>query len=209
VNRRPFTTLSGPAAVLLRANVDTDIIIRVERMTSSDPAALAPFAFEALRYRPDGTEDLSFPFNDPRYRGAQILIAGPNFGCGSSREPAVWAIMGLGVRCVIASGFGDIFSTNCLTNGVLPIVLDDASIEQLAAMAADGLQVTVDLKAQQVRAQGASWPFQIGAAQKLSLLEGLDDLDLALRFAEDTARWEHDDRLDRPWAWHTMQIGES
>jgi 3-isopropylmalate/(R)-2-methylmalate dehydratase small subunit len=208
LNRAPFTTLCGPAAPLLRANIDTDIIIRVERMTSTDPAALAPFAFEAIRYRPDGTEDLSFPFNDPRFRGAKILIAGANFGCGSSREPAVWAIMGLGVHCVIAASFGDIFSANCLTNGVLPIVLNEASIEQLGAMAAAGLHLTVDLRAQHVSAPGASWPFQIGAAQKLSLLEGLDDLDLALRFAADTARWEREDRLRRPWAWQITHIGE-
>jgi 3-isopropylmalate/(R)-2-methylmalate dehydratase small subunit len=203
VSRPPFTTVVGPAAPLMLSNIDTDVIIRVERMTSTDPQALAPYAFEALRYI-DGSEDPEFVLNQPRYRGAPILIAGDNFGCGSSREPAVWSLMGLGIRCVIAPSFGDIFVGNCLTNGVLPIVLDPASIAQLVERSTAGNAV-VDLGAQRVSAGEAWWPFEIGALSKMTLLEGLDDLELSMRFRPDTASWERRDRRDRPWAWNATE----
>jgi 3-isopropylmalate/(R)-2-methylmalate dehydratase small subunit len=208
VSRQPFTTITGVAVPLLLNNVDTDVIIRVERMTSVKPDVLAPWAFEALRYRPDGTDDPTCVLNDPRYRGAPILLAGANFGCGSSREPAVWAIMGLGVRGVIAPSFGDIFRGNCLTNGLLPVVLDEAAVNRLADLGAAGEQLTVDLQGQQVRAGGETWPFEIGVTQRMALLEGLDDLDLALRFAPSVAAWEHKDRQSRPWAWAATTGGD-
>lgn len=204
MSRRPFTTFVGTAVPLMLANVDTDVIIRVERMVSTNPTDLAPFAFEALRRRADGSEDTHFVLNDPRYRDAPILIAGENFGCGSSREPAVWAIVGLGVRCVIAPSFGDIFAGNCFTNGVLPITLGLDQTNELAECARLGMPVTVDLEAQDVSAGGASWAFEISPISKLSLLEGLDDLELSLRFASETATWERHDRDARPWAWNPI-----
>jgi 3-isopropylmalate/(R)-2-methylmalate dehydratase small subunit len=206
----PIDTIIGPASSLLRANIDTDVIIRVDRMTSTDPAELAPFAFEALRYRPDGTENPDYARNDHRFRDAPILITGANFGCGSSREPAVWAIVGIGVRCVIAPSFGDIFSANCAQNGVLAIVLDAADISALAAIAADGGPLTVDLQTQTVRTTERSWTFDIGQLQKTALLNGLDDLELAMQEIDAIRVWEADDRTKRPWAWTaTRQLGGS
>jgi 3-isopropylmalate/(R)-2-methylmalate dehydratase small subunit len=197
----PFTTLTGRAAPLMLANVDTDVIIRVERMTSADPAALAPWAFESLRYDADGGPEPGFVLNDPAYAGAPILLAGDNFGCGSSREPAVWAVMGLGFRCVIAPSFGDIFRANCLTNGVLPVALSPDAVAELAIAARRLGQVTVDLPAQQVRAGSRWWSFGIGAAHKLMLIDGVDEMTLSLRFARQVRDWEAGDRLRRPWAW--------
>ena len=196
----PLRTVTSVAAVLDRPNIDTDVIIRIERMVSTSPADLAPWAFEALRYRSDGSPDPGFVFNQDRCRGAEILLAGANFGCGSSREPAVWAIKGLGIRVIVAPSFGDIFRANCHQNGLLPIVLDEDSVADLTAAAGD-VEITVDLEARQVRADGRSWGFAIGDRQRLSLLEGLDDLDLAMLDVGLIDAWETDDRSTRPWAW--------
>jgi 3-isopropylmalate/(R)-2-methylmalate dehydratase small subunit len=197
----PFSTLTGRAAPLMLANVDTDVIIRVERMTSADPAALAPWAFESLRYDADGAPRPDFVLNDQAYAGAPILLADDNFGCGSSREPAVWAVMGLGFRCVIAPSFGDIFRANCLTNGVLPVRLGRQAVAELADVARRLDQVSVDLPAQVVRAAGRSWSFEIGAAHKLMLVDGADEMALSLRFTDQVSAWEEQDRRRRPWAW--------
>lgn len=201
----PLTVVTGAAAPLLRPNLDTDVIIRVERMISTSPADLAPFAFEAIRYEADGSENPEFVLNQEAFRGAPILVGGPNFGCGSSREPAVWAIVGLGIRCIVAPSFGDIFQGNCHQNGVLPVVLDVTEVDDLAGLAATGTPVTVDLAAQQIRAADRSWSFAIGPTQKLALLEGLDDLDLALRDIDTIRVWERADRANRPWAWTSVQ----
>ena len=202
---QPISTISGPAAALLRANIDTDVIIRVDRMLSADPVKLAPFAFEALRYRNDGTANPDFVLNDDRFRNAPILIAGANFGCGSSREPAVWAITGLGVRCIIAPSFGDIFQANCFQNGVLPIVLEATDITALADIATDGSPLKVDLPAQTITTADRSWTFTIAELHKTALLNGLDDLDLALRHIDAVRAWEAHDRTERPWAWTTTR----
>jgi 3-isopropylmalate/(R)-2-methylmalate dehydratase small subunit len=191
----------GAAVPLVRPNLDTDVIIRIDRMVSTSPSELAPFAFESLRTGADGEPDPTVALNDPRFTGAPILIGGSNFGCGSSREPAVWALMGLGIRCVIAGSFGDIFEANCHQNGVLPVVLPEPDLSTLAAIAADGTPVEVDLDAQQINADGSAWPFTIGTIQKAALLEGLDDIELALRLSDDIEAWEAQDRLRRPWAW--------
>src|SRR5215469_16522478 len=129
-----FTTHRGIAAPLLLDNVDTDVIIRIEPLLSLEKSALGPHALGALRYRADGSEDPGFVLNRVPYRNASILIAGANFGCGSSREGAVWALWGLGIRCVIAPSFGDIFFNNCFQNGLLPIVLEAVTVERLAKL---------------------------------------------------------------------------
>src|SRR5579863_8871350 len=143
-----FTRLTAVAAPLLKRNIDTDVIIRIEKLISLDRAELGPHAFAPLRYRADGSENPDFVLNRPPYRGAQILIAGENFGCGSSREGAVWALWGMGLRCVIAPSFGDIFFNNCFQNGLLPITLDAAMVERLAELveASQGQPLTVDLE---------------------------------------------------------------
>jgi 3-isopropylmalate/(R)-2-methylmalate dehydratase small subunit len=200
---QPFTTLAGRAAPLPQANIDTDVIIRIERLTAGDPASLGRYAFEALRYLPNGADNPAFPFNQPRYRGAPILIAGPNFGCGSSREGAVTAIMGLGVRCVIADSFGDIFYGNCFQNGVLAIRLPaaDAARAMVQASELDG-DFNIDLAAQTVTTPaGEVIHFPIDPPRRESLLEGLDDIGLSVRQMEAIRAWQGADRQSRPWVW--------
>lgn len=203
----PFTTLSGPAAPLMLDNVDTDTIIRIERLGTVDREQLGPYAMEALRLRPDGTEAPNCVLNQPPFRGAPILLAGRNFGCGSSREGAVWALAASGVRCVIAQSFGDIFLANCFQNGMLPIVLAPDALAGLARAAASGAAVTVDLRTCQItRPDGDALPFTLDALKRLSLLEGMDDLSLTLRKRAAIADWQARDRLARPWIWAPVAL---
>ena len=200
-----FKTLSAPAAPLMRANVDTDLIIRIERLVGSGRTGLGPHAFETLRYRPDGSENPEFVLNKAAYRDSTILLAGPNFGCGSSREGAVWALMGAGIRCVIAPSFGDIFFMNCFQNGMLPIALPEDIVKKIAAQteASQGAgQTRVDLVAQTVTLpDGETIPFAVDARKRDALLEGLDDIALTLRHSDAIAGWQARDRAARPWAW--------
>ncbi|MDQ2733421.1 MAG: 3-isopropylmalate dehydratase small subunit [Pseudomonadota bacterium] len=206
----PFTTVSGPAAPLMLANVDTDVIIRVEPMTRHPRNELGRFAFEALRYRPDGSDDPQFVLNQPAFRGAPILLAGANFGCGSSREPAVWALMGMGLRCVIAPSFGDIFFGNCFQNGVLPIVLDEHTIEELAITARTGAAMIVDLVQQQISiGDAAPFPFQIDQLRRESLLAGLDAIGLTLQDSALISTWQEADRARRPWIWNPVRASSA
>lgn len=201
---RPFTVVTGPAAPLMRANVDTDLIIRIERLTTLAKDALGPYALEALRYRADGSEDPDFVLNRPAFRGAPILLAEANFGCGSSREGAVWALQAIGVRCVVAPSFGDIFFNNCFQNGVLPIRLAADQVQALAAQAAAGAAFSVDLRQQVLCApDGTQRHFDVDALRRESLLEGLDDIGLTLKHAAAIDAWEAADRAARPWHWLT------
>ena len=201
----PFTTLTGRAAPLLLANVDTDVIIRIERLTAPDQSTLGHWAFETLRYLPDGSEQPDFVFNQPRYRGAPILLAGPNFGCGSSREGAVTAIQQMGVRCIIAPSFGDIFFSNCFQNGVLAIRLPETDIAGLAAR--DGT-LTIDLDHQLVLAGNQTHAFDIDPTRRESLQTGLDDIGLTLRQMPDIRAFQAADRERRPWVWDPVAIPE-
>lgn len=193
-----FTTLTGTAAPLLRDNIDTDIIIRVERLAGTSRESMGAVAFEAWRFLPDGSENPEFVLNQPRYRDAPILLAGTNFGCGSSREGAVWAMMGMGLRCVIAESFGDIFFNNCFQNGLLPVRLDPAAIRRLAAAAGP---ITVDLAAQAVSAGNDRVEFEIEPMRRTALLEGLDEIGLTLQHAAAIARYQAANRVARPWVW--------
>jgi len=199
-----FTTLTGPAAPLLQANIDTDVIIRIERLTSGARDQLGRYAFEALRYHPDGTENPDFVFNQAKYRGAPILIAGANFGCGSSREGAVQALRAMGVTCVIADSFGDIFYGNCFQNGVLPIRLPAAEIAALAAESqVSAAPVTVDLaQCLVITPLGRQILFTLDTLRRTALLEGLDDIGLTLKQHAEIAAWQATDRAARPWVWH-------
>jgi 3-isopropylmalate/(R)-2-methylmalate dehydratase small subunit len=202
---RAFTVVKGPAAPLLRNNVDTDLIIRIERISQLVRGQLGPWLFETLRYREGGPEQgerEDFVLNQPAFRRACILLGGVNFGCGSSREMAVWALEEFGIRCVIAPSFGDIFYNNCLQNGLLPICLDAASVDQLAAACADGAPVEVDLRALEIRANGlAAMPFPFDAARQAILLEGLDEVSQTLRLADQIEAFRRADRLKRGWAY--------
>ena len=200
-----FTTLTAVAAPIMRTNVDTDVIIRIERLAASrEQSALGPYAFEALRYRGDGSIDPDFIFNKPAFCGAPILLAGANFGCGSSREGAVWALMGMGVRCVIAPSFGDIFYSNCFQNGLLAIVLPETEVAALAAEAISGEAFTVNLEKKTItRPDGRESSFAIDALRRESLLAGLDEIGLTLRDDEYIRQWQQHDRAVRPWVWNT------
>jgi 3-isopropylmalate/(R)-2-methylmalate dehydratase small subunit len=200
---QPFTRIAGPAAPLLRANIDTDVIIRIERLTGVPREQLGRYAFEALRYRGDGSEVPDFALSRTNFRNAPILIAGENFGCGSSREGAVWALMAAGLRCVIAESFGDIFYNNCFQNGMLPVVLPAVTVAQLAGEAANGAPFTVDLVEQMILSpQGEAITFDIDAQRRQALLEGLDDISLTLKRLPEIAAWQSHDRMGRPWIWH-------
>lgn len=189
----PFTAVTGPAAPLLRRDIDTDVIIRIERMTELPRDALGPYALEALR-GPD------FILDQPAFHGAPILIAGANFGCGSSREAAVWALKGAGLRCIIAPSFGDIFFSNCFQNGILPVILPEDAIATLATQAAGGAAVTVDLRVDRVTApDGTNFAFTLDPIRREMLLEGLDELGLTLRRADEIAAWQRADAARRPW----------
>jgi 3-isopropylmalate/(R)-2-methylmalate dehydratase small subunit len=199
----PFATVSGRAAPLMKTNVDTDVIIRIERLTAGAPAKLGQYALEALRYRADGSENPEFVFNQPKYRGAPLLIAGRNFGCGSSREGAVWALMGIGVRVVIAESFGDIFYGNCFQNGMLPIRLPAAIVQALVeeSLGSDA-PFTVDLERGLLTTpSGKEIAFTVDKLRRESLLTGLDDIGLTMQSDGEIAAWQAADRKARPWIW--------
>ena len=200
---QPFTTVTGAAAPLMRADIDTDVIIRIDRLTGGDPARLGDYALEALRRRPDGSEDPDCVLNRPPFRGAPILLAGPNFGCGSSREPAVTALMAMGLRCVVADSFGDIFYANCFQNGLLPVRLEEAQVLELAAEAERApAPFTVDLERRVVTApSGAEHGFKIDTLRRAMMLDGLDDIGLTLKEADAITAWQERDREARPWVW--------
>jgi 3-isopropylmalate/(R)-2-methylmalate dehydratase small subunit len=201
----PFVTVTGPAAPLIRANIDTDVIIRVERLVGTTKAEMGAYAFEVWRRRPDGSEDPDFVLNRPGLRGAPILLAGANFGCGSSREGAVWALAGSGIRAVIAPSFSDIFANNALQNGLLPVVLPEEAVAALAAAmeaSPEIARVTVDLAAEKVIGPtGETYRFAIDPARREALLSGLDDIGLTLRQQGTIAAWQAEDRATRPWVW--------
>ena len=193
-----FETLTAIAAPFLKKNVDTDLIIRIERCTGMPKEELGKYAFEMVRFLPGGAENPDFVLNQPCYRGAQILVCGEFFGTGSSREVAVWALASLGVRCVIAPSFGQIFFNNCFQNGLLAIVLPAAAVEALAkdAAAPDAKPFTVNLEQQTIN---GSVRFDIAPRNRKMLLEGLDEIGLTLAMEPKIAAFQAADRQRRPW----------
>jgi 3-isopropylmalate/(R)-2-methylmalate dehydratase small subunit len=198
-----FTVLAGVAAPLMRENIDTDTVIRIERLTNTRPEDTAPWLFESLRFDAQGQENPDFVLNQPPFRDAPILLAGENFGCGSSREGAVWALKYSGIRCVIAPSFGDIFANNCFQNFVLPVVLPAEQVARLAEQCAGGnVRVVVDLERQVVVSpRGEEMAFDIEAIRRTALLEGLDEIGLTLKHTEAIAAFQARDRAGRPWVW--------
>jgi 3-isopropylmalate/(R)-2-methylmalate dehydratase small subunit len=197
-----FTTLTAIAAPLPLANVDTDKIIPARFLKTIKRSGLGVHLFDTLRYTAEGAERPDFVLNQPPYRAAQILIAHENFGCGSSREHAPWALLDFGIRCVIAPDFADIFFNNCFKNGILPIRLPRAVCDTLMADAAMGgnARLTVDLARQVVvRPNGEDIAFDIDAFRKHSLLEGLDDIGQTLSHAASIDRYEQARQQARPW----------
>ena len=199
----PFTRVSAVAAPLDLPNVDTDRIIPARFLRKPRDVGYGQFCFHDMRLRPDGTEDPTFVLNRSAYRDARILVAAENFGCGSSREGAVWALAGRGMRAVIAPTFGDIFHENCLRNGLLPVRLPAATVEALrrALHEAPGATVTIDLPAQTVAGpDGTSHRFDIDPFRKQALLEGLDEVGLTLRRATEIDAFETRHAAEWPWA---------
>jgi 3-isopropylmalate/(R)-2-methylmalate dehydratase small subunit len=197
-----FTRVTGIAAPLMRPNIDTDVIIPIDDCVSVPRAEQGRCAFRAWRYLADGSDNPDFMLNRAPFREAVILLAGINFGCGSSREPAVWALMGLGIRAIIAPSFGDIFYNNCFQNGVLPIVLPDDAVRAIAAHveAAPDAAITVDLENCIIsNARGLDVPFNLDDARRTALLEGLDEIGMTLKREAKIAAWQEHDRVRRPW----------
>jgi len=197
-----FTRITGIAAPLMRPNIDTDVIIPIDDCVSVPRAQQGRCAFRAWRYLSDGTEHPDFVLNRAPFRDAVILIAGINFGCGSSREPAVWALMGLGIRAIIAPSFGDIFYNNCFQNGVLPIMLPEDSVRAIATEieAAPDAPMTVDLENRVIiNERGLRIPFSIDEARRTALLEGLDEIGMTLKRDAKISAWQNADRARRPW----------
>ncbi|MCT8999277.1 3-isopropylmalate dehydratase small subunit [Chelativorans intermedius] len=198
-----FTTLTGVAAPLPIVNVDTDMIIPKDYLKTIRRTGLGKGLFAEMRYMEDGSENPDFVLNKPAYRNAKILVAGDNFGCGSSREHAPWALLDFGIRCVISTSFADIFYNNCFKNGILPITVSPQELEKLMDDAERGSNatLTVDLEAQEIRGpDGGVIRFEIDAFKRHCLLNGLDDIALTLEKAPAIDSFERRYSENRPWA---------
>jgi 3-isopropylmalate/(R)-2-methylmalate dehydratase small subunit len=197
-----FTTLTGIAAPMPLVNIDTDMIIPKQFLKTIQRSGLGKNLFDEMRFTQDGAEIPDFVLNQPAYRNAEILIAGDNFGCGSSREHAPWALLDFGIRCVISTSFADIFFNNCFKNGILPIVMPAEVVEILMADARKGAnaRITVDLEAQTVTASdGQTFGFEVDSHRKHCLLNGLDDIGLTLEKAASIDSYEAKAASLRPW----------
>lgn len=198
-----FTTLVGVAAPLPIMNVDTDMIIPKQYLKTIARTGLGKGLFSEMRYLENGAEDPSFVLNQPAWRQAAILIAGDNFGCGSSREHAPWALLDFGLRCVISTSFADIFYNNCFKNGILPVKVTQSELDALMtdASAPGGATLTVDLAAQEIRRpDGGVIGFEIDPFRKHCLLNGLDDIGLTLEKVARIDAFEQATARSRPWA---------
>jgi len=213
---KQFTSHKGLVAPLDRANVDTDLIIPKQFLKSIRRTGFGVNAFDSIRYldpwefgKPDSDRrpNPEFSLNFPRYQGASVLLTRENFGCGSSREHAPWALDEYGFRAIIAPSFADIFFNNCFKNGMLPIVLDAAIVEELFSQtyAEEGFELTVDLEKQQVISPlGDVFPFEIDEFRKYCLLNGLDDIGLTLNEADKIREYENNRREQSPWLFNTI-----
>jgi len=214
---KPFERLRGLAAPMDRANVDTDVIIPKQFLKSIKRSGFGPNLFDELRYLDEGQPDMDnsarpknpdFPLNFERYQGAEILLARSNFGCGSSREHAPWALADYGFRAIIAPSFADIFHSNCFKNGLLPIVLGAETVSQLfdEMYATEGYRLDIDLESQTVTTpSGESFQFEVDAFRKECLLKGLDDIGLTLQQADAIKQFETQWRAKSPWLFDVIQ----
>jgi len=208
---KPFVKQSGIVAPMDRANIDTDMIIPKQFLKSIKRSGFGPNLFDELRYLDEGQPDAdnsgrplnpNFVLNQPRYQGATVLIARENFGCGSSREHAPWALEDFGFRTIIAPSYADIFFNNSFKNGLLPIVLDEKIVDDLFkdVAATEGYELTVDLENQQIiKPNGDTVPFEVDSFRKHCLLNGLDDIGLTLQDADDIKAYEAKRRESSPW----------
>ena len=198
-----FTTLTGVAAPLAIDNVDTDMIIPKQYLKTIKRTGLGAGLFSEMRYKDDGSPNADFVLNKPAYKNAKILVAGDNFGCGSSREHAPWALLDFGIRCVISTDFADIFYNNCFKNGILPVKVNPEDLAKLFDDAERGANstLTIDLAAQEIRGpDGGVVKFELDPFRKHCLLEGLDDIGLTLVETPAIDSFEKKSAAARPWA---------
>ena len=201
---KTFTTITSICIPIMRKNIDTDQIIPARYLKAIDKDSVTDGLFADWRYNPDGTINKDFILNQPEYKNAQILLAGDNFGCGSSREHAPWALEDFGIRVIIAPSFADIFYNNCFKNGLLPIILAEETVEQLfkAVEANEGFQLTVDLEQQKIFSSSDSSidvPFELDKFRRHCLLEGLDEIGLTLEQTDDIRAYERKQKEITPW----------
>lgn len=213
-----FTVLDGLAAPMDRANVDTDLIIPKQFLKSIKRSGFGPNLFDELRYLDEGQPGMDnsvrplnpeFPLNAARYQGASVLLARENFGCGSSREHAPWALTDYGFRCVIAPSFADIFFSNSFKNGLLPIVLADEIVDRLfqEMYASEGYRLVVDLEQQEIRTPGGdAIPFEVDGFRRDCLLKGLDDIGITLEKADQIRVFEEGHRAQFPWLFKNLEV---
>jgi len=197
-----FTKLTGVAAPLPDINVDTDKIIPADYLKTIKRTGLGVALFSEMRYNDDGSEKPDFVLNQPAYRESQILVAGENFGCGSSREHAPWAILDFGIRCIISTSFADIFFNNCFKNGILPIVLPQEDVDKLMDDAGRGANavMSIDLENQEITGpDGGTIPFDVDAFRKHCLLNGLNDISLTLQQDDKISAYEAAQSANQPW----------
>ncbi|GGF79077.1 3-isopropylmalate dehydratase small subunit [Azorhizobium oxalatiphilum] len=197
-----FTKLDGVAAPMKIVNIDTDMIIPKQYLKTIKRTGLGKGLFSDMRYNADGTDNPDFVLNQPAYKNAKILVAGDNFGCGSSREHAPWALLDFGIRCVISTSFADIFYNNCFKNGILPIVVSKDDLDKLFDDADRGANatLTIDLAAQEIHGpDGGTLKFEIDPFRKRCLLEGLDDIGLTLEKKADIGTYESAKQDSQPW----------
>jgi 3-isopropylmalate/(R)-2-methylmalate dehydratase small subunit len=208
---KPFTTLTGLVAPMDRSNVDTDLIIPKQFLKSIKRSGFGPNLFDQVRYLDEGHPGMDnskrplnpdFELNKPRYAGAEVLLARKNFGCGSSREHAPWALEDYGFRAIIAPSFADIFYNNCFKNGLLPIVLPDSTVDRLfkAVAEIEGYRLTIDLENQQfLTPEGETFEFEVNSFRKHCLINGLDDIGLTLQDADAIKAYETRREQEAPW----------
>ncbi|WP_223435020.1 MULTISPECIES: 3-isopropylmalate dehydratase small subunit [unclassified Pseudomonas] len=198
---QPFTQVSGKAAPMLAANIDTDVIMPKQFLKGIDRSGLDRGLFFDLRFLPDGQPNPEFVLNQPAWQGASFMVVGPNFGCGSSREHAVWGLKQMGIRALIGSSFAGIFYDNCQRNGVLLITLDEPVLQRLGQVVSqpETALISVDLETQQIRLQGEVIPFEIDTLRKTALLLGLDAIGSTLQRSEQIKAFEHQHLTANPW----------
>ena len=211
MNTEPFVSVTGPAAAIMRNNIDTDQITPGHTGMKVQKSGFGEGLFFNWRYLADGSPNPDFVLNQRPFDRSKFLLTGPNFGCGSSREFAVWALRDFGIRAVIAASFGAIFTSNCFMNGVAPITLDEADVAAIAdEITPENGDITVDMEAQQVISpSGRRYDFLLPALQRERLLEGLDSIDATLKRENEIAAFQRADKERRPWVYDIPEAGEA
>ena len=198
---KKFDKLEGRAAPLPMINVDTDMIIPKQFLKTIKRTGLGKNLFDEMRYSSDGNEISSFILNQTPYRESEILVAGENFGCGSSREHAPWALLDFGIRCIIAPSFADIFYNNCFKNGILPIKLSQEEVSEINESCSPDNEFSIDLESQKINTGEKEYSFEVDPFRKHCLLNGLDDIGLTLQKEDEISDYENKMKIVNPWLW--------